>query len=96
MTARAVALAGGLYTLSMLTREALHRLVDDLPDELIDRAGESIRQLRDPVRWAVDNAPFDDEPVDPEDAARWDALRRSRTPARLVSTEEVEQRLQSL
>ncbi|MFN0146842.1 MAG: hypothetical protein ACKVT1_10040 [Dehalococcoidia bacterium] len=80
----------------MLTREALHRLVDDLPEDLIDRAGDSIRRLADPVRWAVENAPLDDEPVDPEDAARWDALRGSRTARRLVTTEKVEERLRSL
>jgi hypothetical protein len=45
----------------MLTREALHRMVDDLPDDLIDRVGDTIRTLCDPVRYAIGTEPMDDE-----------------------------------
>jgi hypothetical protein len=80
----------------MLTREALHRMVDDLPDDLIDRVGDTIRTLCDPVRYAIENAPLDDEPVDPSDIQRWDEMRRTRTPERLLTTEHVEERLRAL
>jgi hypothetical protein len=50
-----------------MTRESLHRLVDDLPEEDLPTAGrvlEALRATGDPVRFALDNAPFDDEPDD--------------------------------
>ena len=50
-----------------MTRESLHRLVDALPEEDLPTAGrvlEALRATGDPVRFALDNAPFDDEPDD--------------------------------
>jgi hypothetical protein len=50
-----------------MTRESLHRLIDDLPDEDIPTAGrvlEALRATADPVRRSLDQAPFDDEPDD--------------------------------
>ena len=82
----------------MLTREALHRLVDDLPEDLIDRAGDSIRRLHDPVLWAIENAPLDDEPelraserrlID-ERLARFSREGQSITPPQLASIVERE------
>lgn len=71
----------------MTTKEALHRLVDQLPDD-----GEELEAVRavliehlkqpedDPVPRAIRSAPLDDEPTTPEEeaaAARaWAAYQR--------------------
>jgi hypothetical protein len=47
----------------MSRRERLHQLVDELPDEAAARVLADLeRRRQDPVRWALDHAPGDDEP----------------------------------
>lgn len=52
-------------------RDDLHRLVDELPENELNAARrylEFIRETgRDPVRWALENAPLDDEPETDEE-----------------------------
>jgi hypothetical protein len=52
----------------MTTREALYRLIDDMPDELL---GEAEAVLHDmcgaPARWTAETAPYDDEPLTEEE-----------------------------
>jgi hypothetical protein len=51
-------------------REALHRLVDDLPDAILQEAENYLRALYlypDPVERALALAPWDDEPDTEED-----------------------------
>jgi hypothetical protein len=48
-----------------MSREALHRLVDDLPEKDVPTATrvlEALHATSDPVKWALDNARLDDEP----------------------------------
>ena len=50
-----------------MTREALHRLVEDLPEDDLPTAArvlEALSATADPMRRALDQAPFDDEPDD--------------------------------
>lgn len=50
----------------MTTKEALHRLVDELPEEQAERL---LRGIADPVLQARALAPLDDEGETPEEAA---------------------------
>jgi hypothetical protein len=50
----------------MTTKEALHRLIDELPDE---QAEQLLRGIVDPVLQARAVAPIDDEPETADEAA---------------------------
>lgn len=50
----------------MTTKEALHRPIDELPD---DQAERLLRGIVDPVLQARVMAPIDDEPETPEEVA---------------------------
>jgi hypothetical protein len=50
----------------MTTKEALHRLIDELPD---DQAERLLDGILDPVLRARASAPIDDEPETPDEAA---------------------------
>jgi hypothetical protein len=52
----------------MTTREALHRLIDELPDEEAEQVLRAL-QRPDPVRGAIDLAPEDDEPLSDDERA---------------------------
>jgi hypothetical protein len=60
----------------MTTRQALHDLVDDLPDDLLGEAEETLARLKahavDPLLEALRNAPVDDGPLSIEERARLD------------------------
>jgi hypothetical protein len=54
----------------MSTRQALHQLLDELPDDLLAMAEERIVALRDdPFLRFLMAAPVADEPLDEEDLA---------------------------
>jgi len=54
----------------MATKDTLHRLIDDLPDSLVDEAARRLTQLQDdPILRAFLEAPEDDEPLTPEEIA---------------------------
>jgi hypothetical protein len=55
----------------MTTRQAVHELLDELPDELLDVAQERLAALRDDafLRFVVTAPVVDDEPLDDEDLA---------------------------
>jgi hypothetical protein len=51
----------------MSVKDRLHRLVDALPESEVptaERILDALRATADPVAWALDNAPLDDEPDD--------------------------------
>jgi hypothetical protein len=55
---------------AMTVKERLHHLVDVLPERELETAArvlEALHATADPVAWALDNAPLDDEP-DNDDA----------------------------
>lgn len=56
----------------MTTKEALHRLIDELPESELEMARRVLEPLRaggDPVLYAFLAAPQDDEPLTPEEMA---------------------------
>jgi hypothetical protein len=80
----------------MATKDGLHRLIDDLPETLVEEAERRLTQLRDdPVLRAFLEAPEDDEPVTEEDIAAIEEARAERTRGELIPLEEVARRLSS-
>lgn len=56
----------------MITRDALRRLVDELPERELEAAARFLEYLRDsepedPFEHSLAEAPEDDEPLTPED-----------------------------
>jgi hypothetical protein len=66
--------------MAVTTKEALHRLIDELPDEELSEAERILRALTiaDPVERSLTLAPLDDEP-DTDDEL--DGLREARAQA---------------
>jgi hypothetical protein len=59
-----------------VTREDLHRLVDELPENAVDAAARLLARARDPMLGVLDAAPPDDEPLTEEDLRAIDAARK--------------------
>jgi hypothetical protein len=76
------------------TREALHALVDTLPEDLLAEAEDSLERLaaeraERELAWTLENAPLEDEPLSPPEI---DALRRydaGRRAGRVYTEEEL-------
>jgi len=72
--------------MAQTTRQRVHALLDELPDDDVPFVLRVLRALRaeaDPVRRALDEAPDDDEPVTEEDRAAlaeaWEDVQAGRT-----------------
>jgi len=63
-----------------MTRDELHRLVDELPEESVDPAGVLLTRAKDPTVATFEAAPFDDEPYTGDDRTAseegWASYRR--------------------
>ena len=80
----------------MTKRQALHRLVDDLPEEDLTtavRVLEGLRVTSDPVKWALDNAPPDDEPDDDDLDGGLTEARADAKAGRGLATDELRREL---
>lgn len=81
----------------MTTREELHRLVDALPESEWHSARRFLEYLRDrgsdPLLRALAEAPIDDEPETPEEAAAVQEAREAAARGEVVSHEEARRRL---
>lgn len=80
----------------MALRDRLHRLVDDLPETEIDRAERLLRVLKDtaePPLYTLENAPEDQEPEAPEEAAAVAEAWREHRDGKSLSTEELKREL---
>jgi len=78
-----------------MTREALHRLVDELPEThlgLAEQTLESIRDAENPVVWSLEHAPLDDEPETEEERRAVEAARAEADRGELIPHEEVKRR----
>lgn len=76
----------------MENRQALHTLVDELPEPELPAAKrflEYLRQAADPLRLALESAPVDDEPLTEEDLAAIGEGFADRAEGETVSHEEV-------
>ncbi|HYU20896.1 MAG TPA: hypothetical protein VEQ11_19590 [Chloroflexota bacterium] len=80
----------------MTTKEALHRLVDELPECLLDDAERHLRAVRDdPVLRAFMEAPEDDEPLTAEEIAAIEEGEAELQRGETIPWEDVKARLSS-
>ena len=80
----------------MTTKEALHRLIDELPEEMLAGIEQYLVSARDdPVLRAALLAPEDDEELTPEEEAKMAAAwgRHAGGEGRTVSNEELARRI---
>ncbi|MEX0784106.1 MAG: hypothetical protein WD557_15805 [Dehalococcoidia bacterium] len=81
----------------MTTREALHDLLDELPENVLSFAEQSLQRLKamedDPLWQSLLNAPEDDEPTTPEDLEAIERGYRSIREGRGIPHAEVERLL---
>ena len=81
----------------MTEKERLHSLVEDLPEPEVHAALRFVEYLRreasDPVARALQEAPFDEEPVTAEDLAELEASDRDWQEGRVVPHDEARREL---
>jgi hypothetical protein len=72
------------------TKEALHRLIDDLPEDALPAVERYLASVRDdPVLKALVTAPIDDEPTTPEEDASSEEAWQSYRRGQYVSNEDL-------
>ena len=77
------------------TRAELHRLVDELPTSELDPARHILHYLRvkrDPLLKKLLEAPFEDEPITPEEEAAVQEAWEDVKAGRVIPHEEVKRR----
>jgi hypothetical protein len=80
----------------MTPRDSLHRLVDDLPETEVSRAErllEVLKETAEPPRFALENAPDDDEAETPKEAAAVAEAWRDHRKGKSLTTEELKREL---
>jgi hypothetical protein len=80
----------------MALRDSLHRLIDDLPESEIDRAERLLQVLKEtaePPLYRLDDAPEDEEPETPEEAAAAAEAWRQHREGKSLSTEALKHEL---
>ena len=77
----------------MTTKEALHRLVDAIPQDGLDEARRALEPLADPFLLALANAPIDDEPETEEERAAVAEAREASARGEVFTLEEVRREL---
>jgi len=81
----------------MTTREALHCLIDEVPEEELEHVKYLIenhrRADRDPLLFTLATAPYDDEPETPEEAAAVAEARAAIARGEVYSLDEVKRKL---
>ncbi len=76
--------------MAMTTREALHRLVDELDEQYLARASEALSIISETASLRrLDEAPLDDEPYTDGERRADDAAVREARAGKAVSTEEL-------
>jgi hypothetical protein len=81
--------------MTVTTKEALHRLIDELPNEELSEAERVLRALSiaDPVERSLALAPIDDEPLSDEDVAALEEARAEAARCETISTDELRREL---
>ena len=81
----------------MTEKERLHLLVEELPEPEVHAALRFVEYLRrerqDPVARAIEEAPFDDEPLTADDLADLEAAECDRREGRVVSHDDARREL---
>lgn len=80
----------------MVTREELHQLLDEIPDQGLDEARRYLGALKeagsDPFLAHLLLAPEDDEPLTPEEAAGLEEARAEWRRGEFYTAEEIKRR----
>jgi len=79
-----------------MTRDSLHKLIDELPETDLPTAArvlEALRATADPTSQALDHAPEDDEAETAEEAAAVTAAWQERRLGEGLTTAEVRRKL---
>ena len=78
----------------VVTKQDLHQLIDEIPEQEHQAAANYLQRLRDlandPVYQAFMNAPLDDEPVTPEERRLIDEAKAEVARGEVVSWEEAQ------
>jgi hypothetical protein len=80
----------------MSPRDALHRLIDDLPEGEIPRAERVLQALKEAAEapsYTLETAPIDDEPETPEEAAAVAEAWREHREGKSLTTDELKREL---
>ena len=80
----------------MPSRDSLHRLVDDLPENELSRAErllEVLKETAEPRRYTLENAPEDEEAETPQEAAAVAEAWRDHREGKILTTEELKRDL---
>jgi hypothetical protein len=85
----------------MTTREALHALVDRVPEDSLAAAERALADIAEPrpavsLREHLESLPYDDETLTEEELASIERGRESMRQGRGISDEELDRRLSSL
>lgn len=73
----------------MTTKDALHRLIDALPEQDVERVFTAVADQLHPAIRAALTAPIDDEPETDEEAAAVDEARRDLAAGNWVRDDEL-------
>jgi hypothetical protein len=84
----------------MTTREALHELVDQLPEAALEKAERALHEACHPrfttsLREHLESLPSDDEPLTPEDEAAIERSLKSMREGRGITDDELDRRIAS-
>ncbi len=78
----------------MTTKEALHELIESLPEAVLPEAARRLEELRDdPVLLALLTAPEDDEPETDEERAAVEEARQARAEGRVIADADLDREL---
>jgi len=76
-----------------VTRDELHRVVDELPETRQEEALRLLEYLRDRQEFTAEAAPVDDEPLTEEDRSSLRAADADIAAGRLISNEDMKREL---
>lgn len=71
-----------------MNRNQVHQMLDLVPESYLPRVVDFIRSITDPVQLAMDNAPYDDEPLSEEELAQMQQSEKELAAGELLSWEE--------
>ncbi len=78
----------------VVTKQDLHQLIDEIPEQEHQAAAKYLQRLRDlvndPIYKAFMNAPLDDEPVTPEERRLIDEAKAEVARGEVLSWEEAQ------